>query len=83
MELSSKHGLGSASYDELFGEARSPAIMWGDFLRQGVERGERVYEEVKDAEKLSRLLEDSLDEYNMSHTGAMNLGEQGCNTYRG
>jgi dynein heavy chain len=61
------------SYEEAF-EKRS--IAWGDFLKPGVERAERQYEEVADGQKLLRLLEDYLDEYNMSHTNTMNLG--GC-----
>lgn len=41
-ELISKHGLG-ANYEELF-EKRQ--IIWGDFLKPGIEREERKYEEV-------------------------------------
>jgi dynein heavy chain len=73
IELSAKHGLSSMSYEEAF-EKRS--IAWGDFLKPDLERGERQYEEVADGAKLLRLLEDYLDEYNMSHTNTMNLG--GC-----
>ncbi|WIA13579.1 hypothetical protein OEZ85_007146 [Tetradesmus obliquus] len=70
IELSAKHGLSSMSYEEAF-EKRS--IAWGDFLRPGLERGERQYEEVSDNAKLLRLLEDYLDEYNMIHTNTLNL----------
>jgi dynein heavy chain len=71
IDLSAKHGLSSMSYEEAF-EKRS--IAWGDFLKPGLERAERQYEEVADGAKLLRLLEDYLDEYNMSHTNTMNLG---------
>lgn len=43
-------------------------------MRPGLERTERQYEEISDGAKLSKLLEDYLDEYNMSHTTTMNLG---------
>lgn len=37
VELAIKHGLGNPSYDELFGAEAAP-LMWGDFLRPGLER---------------------------------------------
>jgi hypothetical protein len=37
-----------------------------------------VYEEVTDVTKLQRLMEDYLEEYNMSHPSTMNLGEVQC-----
>jgi hypothetical protein len=77
IELAAKHGLSSMSYEEAF-EKRS--IAWGDFLKPGVERAERQYEEVADGQKLLRLLEDYLDEYNMSHTNTMNLGKRAPQT---
>lgn len=72
VELCNKNGLGVGSYDDLF-VARS--VMFGDFLRMGVERSERKYEEVADAGRLVSLLEEYLDEYNLSNTNALNLGE--------
>ena len=58
------------SYEEYF---ESDPIMFGDYLRLGVEREDKVYEEVKDVEKTKKLLIDYLDDYNMSSTNAMNL----------
>lgn len=55
-------------------------IAWGDFMRPGMERSERQYEEISDSAKLLKLLEDYLDEYNMSHTTPMNLGKIGMAT---
>jgi dynein heavy chain len=60
------------SYEEAF---KKRSIAWGDFLKPGIERAERQYEEVADGQKLLRLLEDYLDEYNMSRTNTMNLGK--------
>lgn len=60
----------SDSYEEYF---EGNPIMFGDYLRLGTEREDRVYEEVKDMDKLKRLLEDYLDDYNMSSTNAMKL----------
>ncbi len=48
--------------------------MFGDFLKMGVEREDRRYEEVADVSRLTALLEDYLDEYNLSSTNALNLG---------
>lgn len=50
-------------------------IIFGDFLRMGIDREERKYEEVVDYSKLLTLLEDYLDEYNLSSTNALNLGK--------
>lgn len=71
-ELVAKHGLGSSTYDDLFVNRN---IIFGDFLKMGVEREERRYEEVADTGKLLALLEEYLDEYNLSSTNALNLGE--------
>ncbi len=48
--------------------------MWGDFLRMGVERADRRYEEVPSTAKLLSVLEEYLDEYNLSATNTLNLG---------
>ncbi|QDZ24237.1 heavy chain of dynein [Chloropicon primus] len=58
------------SYEEYF---ESEPIMFGDYLRLGVDREDKVYEEVKELEKVKKLLIDYLDDYNMSSTNAMNL----------
>lgn len=44
VELMSKHGLGGGGYEDLF---VNRTIMFGDFLRMGVDREERKYEEVR------------------------------------
>jgi len=54
--------------DELFGEV---PIMWGDLLK--LDAPVKLYEEIKDKNKLFKQLEQSLDDYNMSNTGKMNL----------
>ncbi|KAJ9505503.1 hypothetical protein QJQ45_023787, partial [Haematococcus lacustris] len=48
-------------------------IMFGDYLRVGAPREERVYEEVTDQGKLMSILTSYLDEYNMTHTASLNL----------
>ncbi|CAH8871669.1 unnamed protein product [Trichobilharzia szidati] len=54
-----------------FGETIEPEtfsknpILFGDFLRPGVPRAERYYEELYDIEKLKSLLMDYLDDYNL------------------
>lgn len=54
--------------NELFGE--SP-IMWGDLLK--LDAPIKLYEEISNKNKLFKQLESSLDDYNASHTGKMNL----------
>ncbi|XP_018654464.1 LOW QUALITY PROTEIN: hypothetical protein Smp_130810 [Schistosoma mansoni] len=41
-------------------------ILFGDFLRPGIPRSERLYEEITDVDKLKSLLMDYLDDYNMT-----------------
>ena len=38
VELSTKHGLGTATFDDLFGAQRELPITWGDYMRPGLER---------------------------------------------
>lgn len=45
-------------------------IMWCDFLRP---IDSRVYEEVKDMNKVQKQLEDANDDYNLTHKAQMNL----------
>ena len=42
------------TYDDLFVERN---VIWGDFLRMGVDREERIYEEVADVAKMTALME--------------------------
>jgi dynein heavy chain, axonemal len=52
-ELIAKHGLGAFSYDDIFVNRN---IIFGDFLRPGVDREERVYEEVSSCSQHCALL---------------------------
>ena len=54
--------------NELFGET---TIMWGDLLK--LDAPVKLYEELNNKNKLFKQLETSLDDYNMSNTGKMNL----------
>jgi hypothetical protein len=76
VELATKHGLGSANYDELFGPGKT--IMYGDWIKVGLDRGERRYEELLggqggEGSKVVSVLEEYLEEYNLAHTNALNL----------
>lgn len=51
------------------------SIAWGDFLKMGLERGERKYEEVGSTAQLIKVMEEYLDEYNLSATNPLNLGK--------
>jgi dynein heavy chain len=56
-------------------EADVGAILFGDYLRGPGAGGpeSRVYEEIKDVGKATKILEDSNEEYNMTHSTPMNL----------
>ncbi|KAG2448089.1 hypothetical protein HYH02_007114 [Chlamydomonas schloesseri] len=72
VELINKHGLGNSSYDDLFGHGKY--IMFGDWIKLGLDREERRYEEIgQDVSKVVSVLEEYLDEYNLSNTNALNL----------
>jgi dynein heavy chain, axonemal len=58
------------NYEEAF--VQSP-ILFGDYLRMGVTGEDRVYEAVPDPNKLSKLMENYLEEYNESTPKTMNL----------
>ena len=60
----------SETYEEYF---EADPIMFGDYLKIGCDREDRVYEECREMEKVKKLLVDYLDEYNMTSTSAMNL----------
>ncbi len=47
----------------------------GDYMRMGAPRDERVYEEISDTNKLSVVLGNYLDDYNLAHNTPMQLGE--------
>jgi hypothetical protein len=71
-ELATRHSITSAPYEELFVKR---TILWGDFLRPGADREERVYEEAADLARVARLLEDYLEEFNTVNKSPLNLGE--------
>eukprot|EP01138_Halocafeteria_seosinensis_P006356 gb/GECG01006497.1/.p1 GENE.gb/GECG01006497.1/~~gb/GECG01006497.1/.p1 ORF type:complete len:3153 (+),score=416.35 gb/GECG01006497.1/:1-9459(+) len=58
-------------HDDLFG--RSP-VLFADFLTPPADdEAETIYEEVKDWDKLKRVLDEALEDYNMSHSNTMDL----------
>jgi dynein heavy chain len=70
IELSNKHDLGCITHAEAFVQS---SIAWGDFLRPGLEREQRRYEEVTNWPKVHSLLQGYLDDYNSSHASSMDL----------
>ncbi|KAG1670781.1 hypothetical protein FOA52_014009, partial [Chlamydomonas sp. UWO 241] len=70
VELMAKHSLGGGGYDALFVDRN---IIFGDFMKMGAEREDRKYEEVPDMARLTAMLEEYLDEYNLANTNALNL----------
>ena len=71
VELCHRHLHLSWTHEELF-ESSWP-IMFCDFLRPGVAVEDRLYEQAKEEGKVVSVLEDNLDEYNMSNPNQMNL----------
>jgi dynein heavy chain len=54
--------------EELFADK---PVMFGDFMRPGVEV--KVYEEITDMTKMLKIMDDNIDDYNISHSTPMNL----------
>lgn len=69
VELSSRHLKMPLSQNELFAKP----IVFADFLKPELEPADRLYEEVKDLGKLSHVLNDLLEEYNVTFPTRMNL----------
>jgi len=69
-EIVKKNFPGGPDFAQLF-EDRN--IIFGDFLKMGVDMEDRVYEEVDDMSKMIKLMEEYLEEYNFSSTNAMQL----------
>ena len=67
VELLSRHMRMSVSHEDLFAKP----IVFADFLRPDADP--RFYEEVKDLPKLTSVLNDLLDNYNMTFPTQMNL----------
>ena len=55
-------------YDDLFGERK---VMWSDILK--IEASIRLYEEIRDMPKLLKIINNYLEEYNISSSVKMNL----------
>ena len=68
MEQLNKNFKSSLELDELFGESK---VMFADLLK--LDAPIRLYEEIKDKNKLLKQLNSSLDEYNFSSSNKMNL----------
>ena len=69
-ELVKKNFNGGPNYAQLFEERN---IIFGDFLVPGTEPEERVYQEATDFDAMTKIMEDVLEDYNVSSTNAMNL----------
>ncbi|RYH31858.1 hypothetical protein EON65_01740 [archaeon] len=67
VELCSRHLRMSLSHEDLF----TKPVVFADFLRPDADP--RFYEEVKDLPKLTNVLNDMLDNYNMTFPTQMNL----------
>ncbi len=67
--LKSKFSL-EWDYNETFVKNR---ILFGDYLKMGVTGDDRLYEQIAEPQKLSRLFENYLEEYNLSRPKTMNL----------
>lgn len=59
-------------FDSKINDDREP-ILFGDFMTFGQARENRVYEEIKNAEKLKNILVDYLQDYNSTSGKEMNL----------
>jgi len=51
----------------------SQPIIFGDFIKMGIDKADRMYEELSNATKLKQVLTDYLDDYNMSSSKEMKL----------
>ncbi|XP_034255936.1 dynein heavy chain 6, axonemal isoform X2 [Thrips palmi] len=52
---------------------KPPIILFGDFMNPSTPTEDRIYEEVKDMSKLQNILQDYLDEYNLTAPCEMKL----------
>ncbi|KAL5020432.1 hypothetical protein ScPMuIL_003324 [Solemya velum] len=68
-EMASKHFSESVEPDSF---VKNP-IIFGDYIKMGVERSERIYEELSDLKKLRNMLSDYLDDFNMGSSKEMKL----------
>jgi len=70
VELLTKNFDGSYTFDEMFVERE---ILFGDFMRFGLDRDERKYEEIKSMDAMTDIMDEYLEEYNLSTTNPMTL----------
>ncbi|XP_077201567.1 dynein axonemal heavy chain 6 isoform X2 [Paroedura picta] len=68
-DMASKHFGVSVDPDSF----ASKPILFGDFLKVGLDKAERVYEELADIPKLMDILQDYLDDYNLSSAKEVKL----------
>ncbi len=52
---------------------KPPTILFGDFMQPSTPCDERIYEEIKDMSKLRNILQDYLDDYNLTAAREMKL----------
>ncbi|XP_050519336.1 dynein axonemal heavy chain 6 [Diabrotica virgifera virgifera] len=50
-----------------------PILLFGDFIQMGAEKKNRVYEELKNIDKLKNVLQDYLDDFNLTTAKEMKL----------
>lgn len=50
-----------------------PMLIFGDFMSFGAAKADRIYEEIRDLKKLRNILQDYLDDYNLSTSKEMKL----------
>ena len=70
LELVAVNFSESWDYEDTFVDGH---IMFGDYLKQGAEGADRVYEEIKDLTGLTAILDEYLFEYNVTYPKTMNL----------
>lgn len=72
LDLCRRHVGVTLEAEDAFPKGSLP-LLFGDFMKVGVPREDRVYEMITDIKKLMKVMEDYLDEYNMSSSKQMNL----------
>ncbi|XP_007947093.1 dynein axonemal heavy chain 6 [Orycteropus afer afer] len=48
-------------------------IIFGDFIKFGADRGDRIYDDMPDMEKIANVLQDYLDDYNLTNPKEVKL----------
>ncbi|XP_005385504.1 PREDICTED: dynein heavy chain 6, axonemal [Chinchilla lanigera] len=68
-EMANKH-FGIAIGLEYF---LNKPIIFGDFIKFGIEKSERIYDDMPDMEKIANVLQDYLDDYNLTNPKEVKL----------